>query len=181
MSTAGIAAAIAKRRVRVERFLIVGGRCAARRSDIVGSYFPGLRWRVEDGSAGSWPDGRLARISRPAWPFRPCGRRAAGSTVLGGPTGHHSQGPRDGHMTPTQLAAGEAGHGAGGWAWLTWVNVLPARLRAVARREGDLGVPGHGRAACAGVWRPAEAIAGRGWADPGGAGRGGGPFPAVGQ
>src|SRR6266576_2957112 len=28
---------------------------------------------ADDGFAGGWPDGRLARVSRPAWPFRPCG------------------------------------------------------------------------------------------------------------
>ena len=41
MSTAGITAAapIAARRVRVERFLIVGGRCAARRSGMAGVPF----------------------------------------------------------------------------------------------------------------------------------------------
>src|SRR5690349_13426931 len=63
MSRAGIAAAapIARRRVRVERLVIVGGRRAAKRSDIGG--VPFFLAGADDGPDGSGPDGGLARGS----------------------------------------------------------------------------------------------------------------------
>src|SRR5580693_2223876 len=73
MSRAGITAAvpIVKRRVRVARFLIVGGRCAARRLNIavVPFFLVRASARMMDLPAA----GRLAGVSRPACQFRPCG------------------------------------------------------------------------------------------------------------
>src|SRR5215475_8854627 len=81
---------------------------------------------------------------------------AAGSTITSAPRVHHTRPPTPGpHDGPhNRRLAWVATDGAGGRAWLTWVQVLPALCQVVARRDEDWGVPGHDRAACAGVRRP---------------------------
>jgi hypothetical protein len=129
MSRAGVTAAapIVKRRVRVERFLIVGRRYAAKRSNMVRLPFflAGASARITDRSA--------AGEQRPAWLAGYGGlpgtsgpaarRRATGSTVLGDPSDHHTCGPtgrsHDGPQDPR--LAWMARDGEHGRAWLTLV------------------------------------------------------------
>src|SRR4029077_9120510 len=84
-----------KRRLRGERFLIVGGRRVARRSNMVGVPFLLVRastrmmdLRASGGMAG-WPGYR----SLPGTSGAAARRRVTGSTVLGGPSDHHTCGP----------------------------------------------------------------------------------------
>ena len=67
---------------------------------------------------------------------------AAGSTITSAPRVHHMRRPTQGphHASHDRRLAWVAGDGAGGRAWLTWVQVLSALCQVVAwRGEGLVG------------------------------------------
>src|SRR5215471_9461067 len=111
MSRAGITAAAptARRRLRAARFLIVGGRCAAKRSNMAGLPF-----------------------------FLVRALRTSGSTVFGGPADGHTYGPTGRpHNDPQEpRLTWTATDGERGLAWLPLVQVPSPPPRP---RRGEMG------------------------------------------
>src|SRR5215471_5929011 len=113
------AAPIASRSVRAGWFLIAGGRCAAKRSDIAG--VPSLPVRTS--GRGRW----CASVGRYSGWFHHH-QRPGGCTTRDRPHEGPHHGPHDRRL------AWAGRDGAGGRAWLTLVQVRPALCQVVVWR-----------------------------------------------